>query len=282
MTTQSTDQASATPATASRLAWTDGGAWADGGLATSLQARGLPSFTPVDAWLDSRPEAIRGVHQAFAAAGAKIVVAGTFALLPHQQPRWRALIPHAVQLAREGAPDAAIYASFGPLDTPTLRWSDADASTRDAWVLGLTRACQLAIDAGAAAIIFETYVDADALVSVVSAVRPTLRVPIVASLTPRADGSLWSGAEPKPALDSLIAAGADIVGFNCGSGPCNVANAIARVADFAHPLWAKPAGGGLDETVAALRALAARCAVVGGCCGVSPALLAEAIREHDR
>ena len=84
----------------------------DGALATTLQASGLPPFTPVNAWLESHPERIARVHQDFAAAGAEVVLAGTFRLQPQLDPRWRERGRIALELAgRSGRP---VWLSVGP------------------------------------------------------------------------------------------------------------------------------------------------------------------------
>ncbi len=112
-------------------------------------------------------------------------------------------------------------------------------------------------------------VDADALAEAVRAAR-----------------SVWSGAlvasvVPGPSavdLSPLLLAGADGAGFNCGRGPGDVLAAVRRAG--IDPLWARPAGGAFDDTVAALDELAGRCRWVGGCCGVSPAMIAAARRRR--
>src|SRR5690349_12667786 len=85
----------------------------DGGLATTLQARGMPRGQPVDAWVERHPERVAAVHVEFASAGAEILLAGTFRMLPGVQPRWRELAPAAVELAR--VPGAETWASLGPI-----------------------------------------------------------------------------------------------------------------------------------------------------------------------
>lgn len=217
--------------------------WADGGLATTLQAEGLPAFTPVDGWVRARPERIVAAHRAFVEAGAEIVLAATFTAVDP------ALAAEAVALARaSGAP--RVWASLGPT-------ADHDAV--------LAR-----IGEQVDGVVLETWVDPGACAAAVAIARRRVAGPVVASLVPG----------PRAALAPLVDAGADGVGFNCGRGPRDVEEAVAAAGDPGRPLWAKPAGGPGFAAVAA--GLARRCRWVGGCCGVAPADLAAAIAEGAR
>ncbi|MEQ1569131.1 MAG: homocysteine S-methyltransferase family protein [Myxococcota bacterium] len=220
-----------------------GARWSDGGLATTLQAEhGLPPYTALDRWLVDRPEAIAAVHRAFRAAGAELLLAGTFTTFPDPD-----LAERALSLTRSAAGGAAVYASLGPGDD---RARAAFVERFDDQVDGY---------------VLETFVDPLEAARAVECVRRRTRHPVIASLVPG----------PRARLGPLVDAGADVVGFNCGAAPSDVWDAVTRLDPVPTvPLWAKPAGG--PGAVQVLAALAARCAWVGGCCGVSPAELARA------
>jgi homocysteine S-methyltransferase len=231
--------------------------WTDGGLATALQARGLPPATPVDAWLLSRPDDVRDVHRAFVDAGATIVLAGTFRTFPGLVSEWRRAADRAVELAREAADGRAeVWASVGPAEPDAIRALVAHVADR--------------VDG----VVLETFVDPASALAALEVVRPLTTRPVVVSVVPR------PGVEPS--LTRLNAAGADGVGFNCGLGPGPTLAAVDRLQDDPGPLWVRPAGDGTPATVAALVALAERCRWVGGCCGVSARDLAEARRTAGR
>jgi len=254
--------------------------WLDGGLATTLQRRGLPSHTPVNAWLEARPDAVRAAHGAFVQAGAAVVLTGTLRLLPHLDPRWPGRLDRALRVALEAASDQAeVWCALGPASTAEAQYLDQPESVRrelaDSWVTTALRS----VRRGARAVVLETFVDpgeaCDAVRYLRRAMPDTL---LVASLVPDATGHLLDGSDPKPAMSRLLEAGADGVGFNCGDGPEAVEAALARCAGLEARWWAKPAcGPDREATAAALRRLAARCTWVGGCCGVDPELLGEAI-----
>lgn len=225
----------------------------DGGLATALQARGLPPFQPVEPWLLSRPHEVEAAQAAFVDAGARVLLTATFCTRA-PDPGWTELADRAVAIARQGAAGRAhVWGAIGPVG------GDVAALAR--------RLTEL----GAEGIVLETFTDASACEQAVRAARcGAWHVPIVASLCPRDDGRLWDGGDPVPALGRLLAAGATVVGFNCGTGPGSIEAAIDRCDAVHAPLWAKPSRGGADDDalLAALVRLSRRCRYVGGCCGV--------------
>lgn len=248
----------------------------DGGLATTLQTRGLPPATPVNDWLLERPDEVRAAHRAFVDAGARIVLAATLRLLPHLDPRWPTLVPAALEIARAAADgDASVWASVGPVSTAGLAWSDLPRRRQRRLAAGWSGLARGAIMAGASGVVLETFVDPQELLTALDEVVGALpETPVIACLTPREDGRLHGGRDPLPWLERAAQAGAAGVGFNCGTSPSGVVRAIERCTEPPAPLWAKPAHNGNDRAfIEAAVGLAERCAWVGGCCRVDPDLL---------
>ena len=92
---------------------------ADGGLATTLQRHGLPPYTPVNAWIRDRPEAVVAVHRAFVEGRRRATGRRHLPLRargrgrvgrdrPSRESRWRARQP-------TGRP---VYLSIGPHHDP--------------------------------------------------------------------------------------------------------------------------------------------------------------------
>jgi methionine synthase I (cobalamin-dependent) len=128
--------------------------------------------------------------------------------------------------------------------------------------------------------VLETFIDDDECLAALRAVKEACPDQAVAtSLVPTENGRLHSGEPVRHALEKLRLAGADILGFNCGTSPEGVARAI-RSCRGVGPLWAKPAGG--PNVRRYLVELADDCDWIGGCCGVSykdTAVLARSIAE---
>lgn len=229
----------------------------DGGLATALQASGLPVFTPVEPWVLARPHAVEAAQAGYVDAGARVLLTATFRATVRDD--WAEIADRAVAIARRAAAGRAhVWGSIGP---------------GGRHVQGLARRLT---ELGAEGIVLETFTDAAECEEAVRAARRgAWHVPIAASLCPRDDGRLWDGRDPVPALRRLLAAGATVVGFNCGTGPGSIEAAV-RFCDAVHaPLWAKPSRGDTDDEalLASLLRLARRCRYVGGCCGVDATVI---------
>jgi 5-methyltetrahydrofolate--homocysteine methyltransferase len=236
----------------------------DGGLATTLQrpvdqgGADLAPFTTIHDLLLHQTERVAAVHQAFAAAGAQVVLAGTFRALPHLEPRWEEVARLALDAARSAG--VTVAASIGPAGAPGRPW-EGDPQP---WV-SLARASST-VDL----MVLETFVTGEELLAAVAAVRSAWSGELVACLTPGPDGRLWSGQDPGPWLLRARALGADAVGFNCGPG--------CLPASLLHPVdWLKP---NLDDGAPAvvlskLKALGSPLpSSLGGCCGVGPEAIA--------
>ncbi len=122
-------------------------------------------------------------------------------------------------------------------------------------------------------------------------------VPVIAQITLDPSGRMLLGTEPLAAAALLVAAGADIMGLNCSTGPREMVDPLRALAEFAPlPLSCQPNAGipenregtavyPLQPTELA-EYLARfvrdfRLAIVGGCCGTTPEhmkLVVEAIR----
>lgn len=237
----------------------------DGGLATTLQARGLPPFTPVDGWLLERPDEVARAHRAFADAGAACVLTGTFRTLPSLGPDWERVADRAVEAAAAAGVD--VWGSIGPASTPARRWRPGEDPGWGALAARLAPHVR--------GLVLETFVDPEEALAALGAARDL--APTVALLTVRGDGHLFGGAPAGPALRRLLAAGAVAVGVGCG-GPEGARRALERW--DGPPPWVRPGCDG-DEAawLSVAVELAPRAAAIGGCCGVSPALLGALARR---
>lgn len=236
----------------------------DGGLATTLQAQGLPPFTPVDDWLLERPGAVEATHRAFVEAGADLVLTGTFRTLPALRPRWQELADAAVEAAVSSGVE--VWGSVGPASTPDRAWRPGEDPGWSALAKHLApHVCGL---------VLETFVDPEEARAALAAVRDT--APVVVLLTVRSDGRLVSGAPARPALQRLLDEGAAAVGLGCGEP-----EGARRVAEGweGPPLWLRPGcTGDASAWLRTVLALVPHASVVGGCCGVSPTLIGALVR----
>ncbi|MCC2670495.1 MAG: metH, partial [Armatimonadetes bacterium] len=210
----------------------------DGGLATMLQAEGLPLYRAPEPWNLERPEAVTALHRAYAAAGAQWVQTNTFGgngpRLAHcgLERAVERVNREAVLCARAAGEGLIVLASVGPTTAPA-----------DAWEVVYAAQCAALGQAGIDGVMVETIVS---LAEGTAAIRAAARISrlVIASYTPGADGNLLDGTAAETAAHAFVAAGAVVVGVNCGSGPAALLPAAARlVAAEAAPVFAAPNAG---------------------------------------
>lgn len=252
----------------------------DGGLATTLQADGLPKWTPADEWILSKTERVEAAHRRFVDAGSEIILAGTFRALPHLNPNWDAVATkamHAANAATAGT-RAVTWASIGPGSTRDVTWLDLPARRRYALNAGWRDLTAKVLEHGASGIALETFVDPYEAVEAVESVRAVAgsKLTVAATLVPGADGCLLDGSPPYAHLNALLEAGASVVGFNCGGAVRDMLETLTWCAEIDAPIWLKPGRVKEDtdaDVLSVLEEIAQRVDYVGGCCGIGPELI---------
>jgi homocysteine S-methyltransferase len=275
----------------------------DGGLATELEARGHDLSDPL--WsarlLAEAPQEIVAVHAAYFRAGATIATTASYqasfdGFAAHGIDRREAagLLRRSVELAkaaREEAGGGALYvaASIGPYGAALADGSEYRGR------YGLSVAAlmrwhrprfEILADAGADLLACETVPDVDEAEALVNLVR-SVGAPAWLSYT--IDGAETRAGQPLADAFAVAAGVPEIVaiGVNC-CAPEDVLPAI-RVADIGKPVIVYPNSGERWEGRAwtgrsrfsaqlATQWVAAGARIVGGCCRVGPADIADVRR----
>ena len=274
----------------------EGRLFADGGMGTQLQGRGLqPGETP-ELWNVSRPDDVRAIHAAYFAAGSDYVLTNTFGA---NGAKYEGGIPLAevvaagVARAREAA-DAAPGPRWVALDvgpTGRLLRPGGDFTFDDAY-----DAFAAEIAAGAAAgadlVAIETMGDTLELKAAVLAAKETCALPVFATVSLQDDGKLLTGADVEAVAALLEGLRVDALGLNCGLGPDRMRPFLTRLAAATRlPVIAKANAGmpreeggrtvydvGPDAFARQAAALAeAGADILGGCCGTTPAHIAAVV-----
>jgi 5-methyltetrahydrofolate--homocysteine methyltransferase len=281
---------------------------ADGAMGTMLQAADLDideDFQGLEGCNEvlnvTRPDVVRGVHEAYLEAGADCVETNTFGTnlaalgeydIPH---RIRELAEAGARIAREAAdrwttPDRPrfVLGSIGPgTKLPTLGHAPY-AALRDAYqenAAGL-------IVGGADALIVETCQDLLQTKAAVIGSRRAMAdlgraVPLICHVTVETTGTMLLGSEIGAALTALEPLGIDLVGLNCATGPAEMTEHLRYLSQHARvPLSVMPNAGlpeltadgahyplTPDELAEALDRFVNEygVALIGGCCGTTPA-----------
>ena len=259
----------------------------DGGMGTSLQARGLPRGHPPDLWSVERPEEVRQVHETFLEAGADIIFTNTFGASRLRLGRYGwgdrviDLNRAAVGLARTASQGKALVAGdigpCGPVAATFRQLSRPEATSIFAEQI------EALASSGVDLLVIETISDLQEMEVAVAAARSAAPdLPVLASLTFTRDGILRSGEGPAAAARALEAMGVDIVGANCSFGFASLLPICEEMAKATSlPLTMKPNAGvppvpphSVDEAAEyARRFVEAGASLVGGCCEVGPSML---------
>jgi len=278
---------------------------ADGAWGTELTRHGLGPGEAPEGWNLAHPHLVREVARSYVAAGAQIILTNTFGGSPLKLQRVGltddvALLNRAgARLSREAAGDEALV--FGSIGPTGEFMRPLGLIGEDEMQAGFGEQVRALVEGGVDGFVIETMSDLGEALAALRAVREHSCLPAVVSMTfdhgPGGYATIM-GVKPERAARELTAAGADVVGANCGAGADTILGAISEMAGHTSlPLWAKPNAGlpvlvagytvfreTPDEMAArapALRAAGAR--IIGGCCGSTPAhirALAAALRGN--
>ncbi|WP_424533155.1 methionine synthase [Sphaerisporangium viridialbum] len=279
---------------------------ADGAMGTMLQAYdpALDDFEGHEGCNEvlnvTRPDIVRGVHDAYFEVGVDCVETNTFganlaALGEYDIPgRVFEFSEAGARLARERAdhwstPERPrfVLGSMGPgTKLPTLGHKPYEA-LRDAYrdnAAGL-------IAGGADALIIETCQDLLQVKAAVVGARRAIEaagrdVPIIAQVTIETNGAMLLGSEIGAALTAIEPLGVDVIGLNCATGPAEMSEHLRYLARHSRARLSCMPNAGLPVLTAdgayyplAPEELAAAhdgftreygLSLVGGCCGTTP------------
>jgi 5-methyltetrahydrofolate--homocysteine methyltransferase len=266
---------------------------ADGAMGTMLIARGLPAGACPEEWNLTRPEVLEEIASLYLKAGAEIITANTFGASPMKlEPygladRTEEINGAGVAAARRAVGDRAyVLGDVGPSGRLLEPYGDADP---DEVYESFKRQARALVSAGVDVIFVETMMDlneATLAVKAIKAVSPD--VPVAATMTfDETPGGFYTimGVSVEDAAGGLAAAGADVVGSNCGNGIENmvkIAREFRACTDL--PLIIQ-SNAGLPATVVGELVypetpefMAARVkdfldggvSIIGGCCGTTP------------
>jgi homocysteine S-methyltransferase len=261
----------------------------DGAMGSLLYERGVLHTRSYDELNLSQPELIRTVHADYVHAGAELIETNTFganriALARHGLAEQAAAINRAgVELARSAAGDRAYVA--GAVGPSGVKFGIASAAERRTARFALAEQIDTLVLAGVDAIVLETFtsiLEMEEAIHVAKERGP--KVPVFAMMVFDAQARSDGGLGAAEIADRMIAAGADVVGGNCGIGPAELYNVVTGMVGHGKPVIAQPNAGmpasfeGRTLYVAnpehfgvfARRMLKSGVRLVGGCCGTTP------------
>jgi methionine synthase I (cobalamin-dependent)/5,10-methylenetetrahydrofolate reductase len=280
---------------ASRLA--AGPLLADGGMGTLLFSRGIPQRACLDELAATRPDLVATVHREYLEAGAELIETLTFGANRFRldgfglasETAW--FNRRAAQVAREARDvsgrDAWVAGSVGPLGPPTRELRHHDPAVIRA---AFREQIESLLEGGVDLLVIETFFDLDHLRLAIDEARRASDVPVIASMTFGEDLVLADGTSPETAVAALETVGVDAIGVNCGVGPRACLDALEAMSrdPGSSPRSIMP-NAGLPQRLEGRFVYAAEpdyfadmvpslleagAAVIGGCCGTTPAHIA--------
>lgn len=276
----------------------------DGGMGTELQRAGLEPGGCGDEWNVSHPEAVQAIQRRYVESGSQIILTNTFGTNRFVLSRY-GHEARVAEIARAAAVNARAVAGeqayvLGDIG-PCGGFLEPLGEVTEAELEGTWRdAIGAMLEEGVDGIIFETMTALDEIVLGIRVARELGAPLIVASMSydPVRNGGYKTmmGVSPGDGAQACVAAGAQVVGANCGRMEPEEFEAVARVmrAVTDAPLILQPNAGQptlVGDAIVyprdpaslapALVALSRHAAIVGGCCGTTPAHIgafAEALR----
>jgi 5-methyltetrahydrofolate--homocysteine methyltransferase len=269
----------------------------DGGYGTMLFAAGLLNGACPELWNDTHADVVRGIHREYFAAGSQIVETNTFGGTRLKLNEYKIgdrtgeLNVLGARLARSAAPASGYVAgSIGPTSRLPLDYALDDGVTDEEYEATFREQAAALAEGGVDLFAVETMMFPQECTAAIRACKAVADLPVMATMFFQyeeihdRDRTMW-GESPAEVAKNLVAAGADVVGMNCGRGPDRAIVIIREMRGATDaPLVAYPNAGlpittgdsvtyelGPDEMARDYPALLdAGCNIVGACCGSNP------------
>ena len=271
----------------------------DGAMGTMLQAAGLKPGELPELWNFTHADEVEKIHAAYLNAGADIIKTNTFGAnrlkFAGTVIKTADVVTQAVKIAKKACADKS--GSFVALDlgpTGKLLAPYGDLPFEEA-VSIYAEIVTAGVAAGADLILIETMSDTYEMKVALLAAKENSDLPVVCTMTLDEDGKLLTGGDITAAAIMLEGLGADAVGFNCGLGPAQMQKLLPQLlAATPLPAVLNPNAGlpkevdgqtvfdvGADEFAALMYDMAKNgaLAVMGGCCGTTPAHIAALVNK---
>ncbi len=268
----------------------------DGAWGTEMIKRGLLPGECPELWNVSHPDRVRAIAASYVDAGSDIILTNTFGASSIKLRRAGAekqageINKRGVELSREVSGRSLVFASIGPTGE---FMSPVGTITEKELISSFAEQVRAFAEAGADGVVVETMTDLGEATCAVKAVRENSALPVAVSMTfdkGRGGFATIMGVPPEKAATELEKIGVDITGSNCGGGARSLLEVAGIMKGFTNlPLWIKPNAGmpvleggktvyrETPEEMAGFAhgLLEIGVSFIGGCCGTTPAHIAE-------
>lgn len=269
----------------------------EGGMGSILQQNGLAPGELPEVWNVEKPEFILNVHREYLKAGCDIVKTNTFGAnsIKMEDSGYTAkeLIEKAVSIAKQAVNEnghGLVAMDIGPTGKLLRPLGDLEF---DGAYEAFKEMAMVGEQAGADIALIETMSDTHEVKAAVLAVKENTKLPVFVTMTFDENAKLLTGGDIPAAVALLEGLGVDGIGFNCGLGPTQMKAFMKELtACCSTPIIVNP-NAGLPKNVNGqtvydvnpeefakemLDIVMEGAWIIGGCCGTTPAHLAETIK----
>lgn len=273
----------------------------DGAMGTYLYHLGFPVGISFEEFNLVQPDVIRGVHQQYIQAGANLIETNTFSANYFKLSKFgledkvneinRAAVKLARQAAVEAKQDVYVAGAVGSI----RGGKRIDLSSKE---LGLYYEQQMSalLSEQVDALLLETFYDLEEIRIALKKARLLTDIPVICQFAVDQVGRTLDGHSIDEAYEILRQEGADVLGFNCHSGPKGIMSVLERLNEPPQVPYSIFPNAGLAEYVdgeyvygatpqyfgdTALELVQFGVRLIGGCCGTTPEHIAKIAQKLD-
>ena len=282
----------------------------DGATGSNLQKAGMATGVCPEKWILENPRALIELQKAYLKAGSNILYAPTFTSNRIKLAEYNlekdiisinrklvALSKEAIRQAKEeGLIDSNAIALVAGDITMTGRQLEPMGTMKFDELLEIYRE-QIGIlkEAGADLLVVETMMSLQETRAAVIAAKEVSDLAVMATITFETDNRTLYGTDARTAAVVLDALGVCAIGANCSTGPKQMSEVIAQMAEVTSlPLIAKPNAGlpklsdegktyyDMDEDTFSeemVELVKAGASILGGCCGTTPEYIGKIVSK---